>query len=516
MKGFGKKSLLLAFLVASAGTGCLAVDDASKCSPDMMEVSLRQGYYEDPLSKVLKLTELGPGPMTVECQKRWLNGNSVMDSPDAMPINNWGEDHTLSEEEKGGPVFDGMTVQYFAPGTVTESWMCDESKTGTEGCWDTEQNDGFERGFALSFIPDASDDGISVRSTNEEKDGNTNKQKILFVHGGGWYYGSPSASSAGPFAARIASSTGLPVLSIDYMMPPQGDATIILKEIEKALQWMGKYDEYGKPYPEDVEVEVIIAGDSSGGGSAMSALMANYYSGKGSPAPTWWTESGGQENASQWWNTGDAKLVGGILFSPWLNLKANTPTYVSNNVCTKEVTLKEGHRQENKGCPYVDLAVLPKDIVLVGDMSWGPDILPADFALSNVEYGPGGALAYVKNNTALLSDPIFNPLEAKDFAADFPPVQIHVGLSEVLASESSILTNMLPSAELHMYDGMWHDFGYNYDGCSEKRSSEPLLFAKNMFNLAGRFAKKGINKSGTTVHYEYPWGTDTGMVGETS
>ena len=29
-----------------------------------------------------------------------------------------------------------------------------------------------------------------------------------------------------------------------------------------------------------------------------------------------------------------------------------------------------------------------------------------------------------------------------------------------------------------------------------------------------RFARDGIKRPGTTMHYEYPWGTDTGMLRE--
>jgi acetyl esterase/lipase len=518
-------------------TEYIANDLDKVCGFPEIDVALREGLLSSPLTELLDLTRLGPDPVTQECNIQLLNDpeeDSMMAQPNVMPLQNRDRSHELTPQEKGpspgNRVFDGLkNIYYIKPGEIFPPWNCDKDAEGLSRCYDKQENTNVNRGYALSFVPKQTCKPAvkregnfrarhsSVRSSQERR----RIEKVLFVHGGSWSYGSPSTASYGPFAARLAESTCLPLLSIDYSLAPIGDAPSILKQVQKALQWMGTHDEYGEPYPEDVEVDVIIAGDSSGGGTAMSTLVANQESKKGSPAPSWWSNESENNDSDKddcpWFSTGNVDLVGGILFSPWLNLKSNTPTYFSNAPCYRELTKEDAE----DGCPLEREESLPQYDVITGDLTYGSAAdFPLEFVLNCVvidngreQLNYGSSLAYLGNDTSLLSEPIFNIDAGKDFSG-IPKMQIHTSLTEVLAAESSILSDQLPESELHLYNGMWHDFATYFSGCQPvSKPNQHLLFAESVFKLVHRFATEGLGRRGTTNHYEYPWGHDTGMVG---
>ena len=203
------------------------------------------------------------------------------------------------------------------------------------------------------------------------------------------------------------------------------------------------------------------------------------------------------------------QLVGGVLFSPWINLNANTPSYVSNAECHAPIK-KSGYND----CDFGE--GLPT--TLTGDTSWGNkwEGAPRLMGLADVSDNmTASSLQYLGNKTHLLNDPILNPIRGHDFSG-IPKVQFHIGMREVLVSESSILSDLLPEAELHLYDGMLHEFQMWPDYITRTSSDQSYfnLFKESAYKLVERFAKKGIGRRGTTMHYEFPTGTDTGMAPE--
>ena len=128
----------------------------------------------------------------------------------------------------------------------------------------------------------------------------------------------------------------------------------------------------------------------------------------------------------------------------------------------------------------------------------------------------------------LMTDPIASPLHATRAAlAHLPPIQIHVGLSEVLVSENVLFATRLAAAggvvEVHTYDQMWHVFTMYYEGCEHPRLQK-LLFAYSSLNLTSAFLRQLAStkdhgqlpwKSNgipyTLTHYEYPRGVDAAM-----
>ena len=81
-------------------------------------------------------------------------------------------------------VFDGVERVTLGPGVVTPEWSCSTE----DGCYDTD-NPVNPRGTALLWIPDNAPRGAP---------------RVLFIHGGSWYTGSPWSSGYAPFVAKLA------------------------------------------------------------------------------------------------------------------------------------------------------------------------------------------------------------------------------------------------------------------------------------------------------------------------
>lgn len=110
----------------------------------------------------------------------------------------------------------------------------------------------------------------------------TNKSKqLLYLHGGGYVSGSPQ--SHGDMVARIARETGLTTTLIDYRLAPEN---VFPAAVDDALV---AYRELAK------DGEVVIAGDSAGGGLTLAVTQAIRDAGLPMPAAL-------------------------VLFSPWCDL----------------------------------------------------------------------------------------------------------------------------------------------------------------------------------------------------
>ena len=352
-----------------------------------------------------------------------------------------------------GKVFRNVRLKRIDAGVVTPQWS--EEETGSAS---TNQ-----RGQALYWIP---------------RKAKGDSPRVLFVHGGGWISGSPWDSGYATFAAKLAKKLQMPVLSIDYTLVGKGgNFNVIQKQIGKATKFMSKHDPLKlltnrKNSRSQSSVPLFIIGDSSGGGSAFSALIA-----QASPQ--------GLKGA------GKARFSGGVFFSPWVNLESNGPTYMSNL--------------------YADIA---DGNYRLGDILFGTGAVE-----KNIRSSVKMAKAYIKDSGITLKDPIANPLYAKrQWLKNLPPTSFNVGQAETLLSDSAMMSQKIAAAgqpvEFHQYDGMWHDFQMYEDGCGY---GEKLIFAESAYNAAKTFlqgiAKGKTFKTSNTPffysHYEYPQGVDT-------
>jgi epsilon-lactone hydrolase len=115
---------------------------------------------------------------------------------------------------------------------------------------------------------------------------------VVHVHGGGFRLG--SASGWATFGSTLASACGLDVIMPDYGLAPEQPFPCALHEIAHAYVELAINDR-GTP--------LLLSGDSAGGALAMSLALATSAAGI-TPSAV-------------------------ILFSPWLDLTLQSPTYTS-------------------------------------------------------------------------------------------------------------------------------------------------------------------------------------------
>lgn len=96
---------------------------------------------------------------------------------------------------------------------------------------------------------------------------------VLFLHGGGYLFG--SSRSHGPLAARIAAESGAAVFVADYRLAPEHQFPSAVEDSVSALNEMT--DREGAE-------NVVLAGDSAGGGLALATLLAAKRRGDRLPA----------------------------------------------------------------------------------------------------------------------------------------------------------------------------------------------------------------------------------------
>lgn len=113
-------------------------------------------------------------------------------------------------------------------------------------------------------------------------------EQLLYLHGGGYVSGSPQ--SHGDMVARIARETGLTTTLIDYRLAPEN---VFPAAVDDALTAYKELIKHG---------EVIVAGDSAGGGLSLALTQAIRQ--QGLPMP---------------------KAL--VLFSPWVDLSCSGESF---------------------------------------------------------------------------------------------------------------------------------------------------------------------------------------------
>lgn len=369
---------------------------------------------------------------------------------------------TSSSDNNVRYAYDGVQLLELEAGMVTPRW--------------TDRSTGTERGQALLVIPDT-----------VQKEQQKNGPRILYIHGGSWTACSPTTCGYATFVAKLAKLYNMPLLSIDYtLIAPVGNGTFstILAQTGKAVNFLAthdpldilsQHDNGGNGHDGDTATTMVldtqeqhqppifIIGDSSGGGTAISALVAQ-------ASPEGLPESKG------------ATITAGQTFSPWINLASNSPTYFSQ--------LFGVHQDET------DETEQNTEAVLLGDISfgWGGNL--STLAQANYE---GGA-AYSAHN---INDPVASPLlnAPASWLKELPPLSMHVGMAEMLASDTALFATAVARAggrwvENHAFDGMWHDFQMYAAGCG---SNETVVLADSSLEFSKQFVEEVLSMSTSTT-----------------
>eukprot|EP00928_Gymnodinium_smaydae_P079208 TRINITY_DN63199_c0_g1_i1.p1 TRINITY_DN63199_c0_g1~~TRINITY_DN63199_c0_g1_i1.p1 ORF type:complete len:525 (-),score=109.14 TRINITY_DN63199_c0_g1_i1:201-1775(-) len=321
-------------------------------------------------------------------------------------------------------------------------WYCDKT------CWDDKRG---QRGEDALWIPD----GATCTSP-----------RILWLHGGSWEYGSPVTEGFGQLASKIAALSGAVVMMIDYPLAPVGDYHSILDAALKGLQWLSQAPLQELACPPSASAPLFLGGDSAGGGTAVSLTLELKKAGGWSPLGV------GPSNPE--YLPGGKLLAGTILFSPWTNLRCDTPDYYFDAFA--EVVDQKAFKNPRAGTAYVG------------------DLMFRGHPEENLDDFTANAEDYVGYNTALLTDPVASPFfagVAELGGGGIPPLHISVGDSESIKGDSLIFAQKAAfyGAEVHLdvYMGMWHDFEMYSEGCG---GSQPLWQAQRALNRTAEFVKR--------------------------
>lgn len=209
------------------------------------------------------------------------------------------------------------------------------------------------RRIADAWAPKEPPDGIGVERLNDDGPvcGEWHRAQaavpgrtILFLHGGGYVFGSPRSHSACTYA--LASEARADVFSLDYRMAPEHPFPAAVDDALAAYQWL--LQESRNP------AQITIGGDSAGGGLTLALLLS--IKARGLPPP-----------------------AGAFLFSPWTDLATTGATLDTNEktdaMFKKEHILGAAKRYLGDADPkaplasplYADLSGLPPILTFVSD-----------------------------------------------------------------------------------------------------------------------------------------------------
>ncbi|MEO1135182.1 MAG: alpha/beta hydrolase [Pseudomonadota bacterium] len=167
---------------------------------------------------------------------------------------------------------------------------------------------------------------------------------VLFLHGGGYVFGSPRSHSACTYA--LAAEARADVFSLDYRLAPEHPFPGAVDDAVTAYEWL--LEEGCDP------AQITIGGDSAGGGLTLALLLS--IKARGLPSP-----------------------AGAFLFSPWTDLAVTGVTLDANEksdaMFKKEHILGGAKRYLGDADPkaplasplYADLSGLPPILTFVSD-----------------------------------------------------------------------------------------------------------------------------------------------------
>lgn len=209
-----------------------------------------------------------------------------------------------------------------------------------------ESREGFEAMMSMSPLPaDIAIEEVMIEHMNADwvsmpqSDAN---RTILYLHGGGYVIGSNVGYRE--FASRLASALRARVLVINYRLAPENPFPAAVDDAVMAYRWL--LDQGVDP------AQLVVAGDSAGGGLTLATLVSLRDAGVALPACA-------------------------TCFSPWVDLEGTgnsaQPGAVDDPMITSDALqgMTEAYAPNDKRNPlaaplYADLGGLPPLLVFVG------------------------------------------------------------------------------------------------------------------------------------------------------
>jgi acetyl esterase/lipase len=148
---------------------------------------------------------------------------------------------------------------------------------------------------------------------------------FLLLHGGGYNAGSPVTHRK--LAAHLSAVTGVRVLTPDYRLAPEHPFPAGVEDARAGYEWLLANGRQAG--------DIIVGGDSAGGGLALSLLLALREAGRPLPRAA-------------------------VLMAPWTDLTVSSPSYESNRaldpIITRENLREAGLWYAGQGDPASPMA----------------------------------------------------------------------------------------------------------------------------------------------------------------
>jgi len=161
--------------------------------------------------------------------------------------------------------------------SVYSRWRRDTTVAQMRADWDALFS---ERGEAERQMVDAS--GVRCQWVRAPQADRT--KVIVYFHGGGFQIG--SLDSHGELMARLSRESGVSVLGVDYRLAPEHRFPAPVDDAETVIDWL-----HSQGFD---ATRIALAGDSAGGGLALSLLLRLQEHGKPQPAAAYllsaWTD----------------------------------------------------------------------------------------------------------------------------------------------------------------------------------------------------------------------------------
>ncbi len=166
---------------------------------------------------------------------------------------------------------------------------------------------------------------------------------VLYLHGGGYIIGSPTSHRH--LIAAISQAAGASVLALDYRLAPEHAFPVAVEDATAAYRWLLEQGIAAR--------QMVIAGDSAGGGLTVATLTALRDEGVQLPA-------------------------GGVCISPWVDLSNSAESFITkaetDPICTADMLngMAQGYLQgQDAKTPlasplYAELQGLPPVLIQVG------------------------------------------------------------------------------------------------------------------------------------------------------
>lgn len=167
---------------------------------------------------------------------------------------------------------------------------------------------------------------------------------LLYIHGGGYLTGSPSAYHG--IAGHLAKMVGARVYLPDYRLAPEHPFPAPLEDVLASYRWLLGEVGGGR--------DIVFAGDSAGGAMVVTTMVKARNAGLDLPA-------------------------GGVAISPWANLEMTGASYSSRDgidpLCTREALVMMAHSALGTTRPndpdvspvFADVRALPPILVQIGE-----------------------------------------------------------------------------------------------------------------------------------------------------